>query len=250
MTPDFPLHWFWLPYLVIPERVTSPRGVPPVNVVNLNRPHSVRRLRWWRTRRVGLVPIREQSRSGNCLSRLPSCGRRRPRVFRFGGNHSPRDVKLRRVGPIAFASVPGPSQSSPSGSPGDRRDARRGGGRGVTFRSEGEGTRWDRADAVTGRGSVPPVMNPKERKYATPLSGGAHFGGRDGSGTPRRTRYHFFEGKPWGGTRALLALHRTGGRGENRRAFARALWIGLKRPGTRHALRGLRVRRLPGSRCV
>jgi hypothetical protein len=35
--------------------------------------------------------------------------------------------------------------------------------------------RWDLADAVTGRGEVPPV-NPKERKYATPLFGGAHFG--------------------------------------------------------------------------
>jgi hypothetical protein len=100
-----------------------------------------------------------------------------PAVFRFGGNHSPRGVKLRQVGPVAFASVPGPSLSSPPGSPGDRRDAKRGGGRGVTFRSEGEGTRWDLADAVTGRGWVPPV-NPKERKYATPLFGGAHFGDR------------------------------------------------------------------------
>jgi len=98
-------------------------------------------------------------------------------VFRFGGNHSPRGVKLRQVGPIAFASVPGPLLSPPPGSPGDRRDARRGVGRGVTFRSEGERTRWDLADAVTGRGWVPPV-NPKERKYATPLFGGAHFGDR------------------------------------------------------------------------
>jgi len=100
-----------------------------------------------------------------------------PAVFRFGGNHSPRGVKLRQVGPIAFDSDPGPFRSSPPESPGDRRDAKRGGGRGVTFRSESERMRWDLADAVTGRGRVPPV-NPKERKHATPLFGGARFGAR------------------------------------------------------------------------
>ena len=98
-----------------------------------------------------------------------------PAVFRFGDNPSPRGVPLRQVGPIAFDSDSGPFRSSPPGSPGDRRDAKRGGGRGVTFRSECEGMRRDLADAVTGRGGVPPV-NPKERKSATPLSGGAHFG--------------------------------------------------------------------------
>jgi hypothetical protein len=34
-----------------------------------------------------------------------------PAVFRFGGNHSPRGVKLRQVGPIAFDSVPVPSEA-------------------------------------------------------------------------------------------------------------------------------------------
>ena len=101
-------------------------------------------------------------------------------------NHSPRGVKLRQVGPIAFDSDPGPFRSSPPASPGDRRDAKRGGGRGVTFRSESEGMRWDRADAVTGRGRVPPV-NPEERKYATPLFGGAYFGTRRNRDAARLT---------------------------------------------------------------
>ena len=57
----------------------------------------------------------------------------------------------------------------------------------------------------------------------------------DGSGTPRRARNHILEGKTLGGSaRAFPTLHRTGGRGDNRRAFARAPWIGSKRPGTRH----------------
>src|SRR5438132_6133134 len=74
-----------------------------------------------------------------------------------------------------------------------------------------------------------------------PSSEGRTSGIGDGSGAPRRTQDHFLEGKPEGGARALLTLHRTGGRGENRRAFARALWIGSKRPRTRHrALRGRR----------
>jgi hypothetical protein len=122
------------------------------------------------------VPIREESRSGNCLSRLRSVEgdargvslRRQPLTA---------CVKLRQADPIAFDSDPGPFRSSPPASPGDRRDAKRGGGRGVTFRLESEGMRWDLADAVTGRGRVPPV-NPKERKYATPLFGGAPFGER------------------------------------------------------------------------
>jgi hypothetical protein len=96
-------------------------------------------------------------------------------VFRFGGNHSPRGVKLRQVGPIAFASSV-PLQSSPPASPGGsaRREARwwsRG-----SISSEGEGMWRDPVDAVTGRGEVPPV-NPNERKLTTPLFGGAHFGG-------------------------------------------------------------------------
>ena len=34
-----------------------------------------------------------------------------PAVFRFGGNHSPRAVELRQVGPIAFDSDPVPSEA-------------------------------------------------------------------------------------------------------------------------------------------
>jgi hypothetical protein len=98
----------------------------------------------------------------------------------------PRGVQLRQVDPIALASVPVPFRSSPPASPGDRRDARRGGGRGVTFRSESEGMRRDRADAVTGRGVVPSVT-PEERKYAAPLFGGAHFGARRNRDAPRPT---------------------------------------------------------------
>jgi hypothetical protein len=95
-------------------------------------------------------------------------------VFRFGGNHSPRGVKLRQVGPIAFASAPFPCKALLRRAPGDRRDAKRGGGRGEAFSSEGEGMWRDPADAVTGRGEVPPV-NPNERKLTTPLFGGTHF---------------------------------------------------------------------------
>jgi hypothetical protein len=49
-----------------------------------------------------------------------------PAVFRFGGNHSPRGVQLRQVGPIAFASVSGPLTKLSSGEPGGsaRREAR------------------------------------------------------------------------------------------------------------------------------
>jgi hypothetical protein len=77
------------------------------------------------------VPIREPSRSENRLSRFPFMREATPAVFRFGV--SPRGVQLRQVGPVAFASDPGPLRSSPPESPGDRRDAKRGGGRGVTI---------------------------------------------------------------------------------------------------------------------
>jgi hypothetical protein len=77
-------------------------------------------------------------------------------------------------------------------------------------------------------------VNPKERKYATPLFGGAHPGdrGRTRGRRTARTQDHFLEGKLEGGARALLTLHRTGGRGDNRRAFARTLWtLGRSGPG-------------------
>lgn len=166
------------------------RGVPPVNVANKLLSHEVRRLRWWRTRRVGLVPIREQSRSGSCLSRLPFLREATPAVF-----HSPRGVKLRQVGPIAFDSVPGPFRSSPPASPGDRREAKCGGGRGVDIQVGKRGNvvascrrrHWP-------RWGVARVS--KERKHTTPLFGGAHFGARRDGDAPRVTTSW---GTLWGG---------------------------------------------------
>jgi hypothetical protein len=166
----------WLRNLVIPERVTPPGRLACQRCELMLSPFSpspslVADAEGWSCADTRAIAQRE-------LSELVTFMREAtPAVFRFGGNHSPRGVKLRQVGPIAFDSDPGPFRSSPPASPGDRRDAKRGGGRGVTFRSECEGMRWDRADAVTGRGEVQPV-NPKERKYATPLFGGAHFGAR------------------------------------------------------------------------
>lgn len=75
--------------------------------------------------------------------------------------------------------------------------------------------RWNLVDAVTGRGGVPPV-NPKERKSATPLFGGAHFGEsriRDAARLTTSSR--------GARARALQTLSRTRGRDENRRAFVR-----------------------------
>lgn len=71
------------------------------------------------------MPIREQSRSGNCLSRLPSSGRRRPRCFASA-------TTTHRVASSSARSAPLPSLVSvpltklPSGEPGGsaRREAR------------------------------------------------------------------------------------------------------------------------------
>jgi len=123
------------------------------------------------------VPIREQSRSVNCLSRLPFCGRRRPRCFASAATTHRVESSSARSAPLPSLVFPLPPKALQQASPGPRRDAKRGGGRGVTFRSECERMRWDLVDAVTGRGEVPPV-NPEERKYAAPLFGGAHFGAR------------------------------------------------------------------------
>ena len=193
---------------VMPERVT-PRGRPACQRCELMlcRPEA-RRLRWWRTRRVGLVPIREPSRSVNCLSRLPFRGRRPPRraSARRGSPAPPgRPHRLRQC-----------SRSLPKlllagrapGGVGATRSAVA--VEGVPFRSESEGMRWDRADAVTGRGGVPPVLNPEERKCATPFFGGARPSGRDGTGTLRVSPRHRDstswspEGTSfWGGARAF-----------------------------------------------
>ncbi len=125
-------------------------------------------------------------------------------MFRFGGNHSPRGVKLRQVGAIAFASAPRSLTKQASGEPGGRVGATRIGWhvRGVTFRSECEGMRWDLADAVTGRGGVPPV-EPTGRTKAdhAPLRRGALRGVTD-SGRRCARRSALLRGKACGGWRA------------------------------------------------
>lgn len=96
-----------------------------------------------------------------------------PAVFRFGGNHSPRGVKLRQVGPIAFASVSVPFRSSPPASPGIGVMRSAVAVEGLAFRLESEGTWWHPADAVTGRGGVSPVESERTKAYHAPLRRGA-----------------------------------------------------------------------------
>jgi hypothetical protein len=71
---------------------------------------------------------------------------------------------------------------------------------GVTFRSESEGMRWDRGDAVAGRVAVPPVNIWKNESQPRPSSEG-RASGRDGSGTLRVSP--LLRGTTEGGARAL-----------------------------------------------
>lgn len=110
---------------------------------------------------------------------------------------------------------------------------------GVTFRSESEGMRWDRGDAVAGRVAVPPVTIWKNESKPRPSSEG-RASGRDGSGTLRVSS--LLRGTAEGGARARFpgpSPHQRPRRQPSR--FARAQWIpngGSMRPGMRHALRG------------
>lgn len=95
---------------MIPERVAPP-GRPACQRCELLLSHEVRRLRWWRTRRswsctyTRVIAQRELSEPVTILREAT------PAVFRFGGNHSPRGVKLRQVDPIAFDSDSVPSEA-------------------------------------------------------------------------------------------------------------------------------------------
>lgn len=123
------------------------------------------------------MPIREQSRSGNCLSRLPFCGRRRPRCFASAVTTHRVESSSARSAPLPSIAIPVPSEALLRRAQGIGATRSAVAVEGFTFRSESEGMRWDLADAVTGQGRVSPV-NPKERKHATPLFGGARFGAR------------------------------------------------------------------------
>jgi hypothetical protein len=172
-------------------------------------------------------------------------------VFRFGGNHSPRGVKLRQVGPIAFASVPGPFRSSPSGEP--RGPARRG----ARWWSRGYIQVGKRGNAVgSWRRRHWPSRGParehiqKNESQPRPSSEG-RASGRDGSGTLRVSP--LLRGTTEGGARALSRPFPAPAAAATTVAV-RADPVdpngGSMRPGTRLALRGdIQARYRPGSRC-
>lgn len=193
------------------------------------------------------MPIREQSRSGNCLSRLPSSGRRRPRCFASA-------TTTHRVASSSARSAPLPSLVSvpltklPSGEPGGsaRREAR--------WRSKSYIQVGRRGNAVGScRRRHWPRLGPARESKRTkvchaPLRRGAP---RDRGRIRERRGAHprpLLRGKPLGGrVRSPDPSPHRRPRRKPPRVRSDPVDRGSKRPGTRHSLRG---RRDTGSRCA
>jgi hypothetical protein len=176
------------------------------------------------------VPIREQSRSGNCLSRLPFCGRRRPRCFASAATTHRVESSSARSAPlpsIAFRSLPKLSSGEPRGPA--RREAR--------WRSRGYIQVGMRGNAVGScRRRHWPRRGPARESERTkvchaPLRRGALRGETD----PGRCASHdFFKGS----ARALSRPFSTPAGATTTVARREGPVVGPKRARTRLALRG------------
>jgi hypothetical protein len=91
---------------------------------------------------------------------------------------------------------------------------------------------WDRADAVTGRGVVPPVKIRKNESMPRPSSEGRPAG-RDGTGTLRVSP--LLRGPFEGCARALSRPFPAPAAATTTVARLGTLWIGSKRPRARHS---------------